>query len=51
MVLGGIVAAIFGVAAEGRSLEEIATPLNAALPARTGTTRVMGAGSPTSPNE
>jgi MFS family permease len=51
MVLGGIVAAIFGVAAEGRSLEEIATPLNAALPGRTGTTRVMGAGSPTSPNE
>ncbi|WP_345610379.1 MFS transporter [Pseudonocardia adelaidensis] len=51
MVAGGIVAAIFGVAAEGRSLEDIATPLNAAGPARTGTTRATGAGSPTSPAE
>jgi hypothetical protein len=51
MVLGGIIAAVFCVAAECRSLEDIATPLNAAVPARTGTTRAMGAGSPTSPNE
>jgi len=42
MVAGGIVAIFFGVAAEGQSLEDIATPLNA----RTGTTRAEGGGSP-----
>ncbi|MGH3569786.1 MAG: MFS transporter [Pseudonocardia sp.] len=44
MVIGGIVAIFFGVAAEGRSLEEIAAPLNSV--GRTGTTRAEGAGSP-----
>jgi MFS family permease len=29
MVIGGVVAAVLGVAAEGRSLEEVATPLSA----------------------
>ncbi len=33
MVLGGIVALVYGVAAERRSLEDIATPLNAVVPA------------------
>ena len=51
MVFGGIIAAVFGVAAERLSLEEIATPLNAAMPMRTGATRATGAGSPTSPDE
>jgi len=52
MVLGGIVAIFFGVAAEGRSLEEIAAPLNSTGRehstgrGRTGTTRAEGAGSP-----
>jgi hypothetical protein len=44
MVAGGIVALIYGVAAERQSLEDIATPLNAI--GRRGTTRSEGAGSP-----
>lgn len=44
MIVGGIVALVFGVAAERRSLEDIAAPLNAV--GRTGTTRAEGAGSP-----
>ena len=43
MVVGGIVALVYGVNAEGQSLEDVATPLNAG---RTGTTRAEGAGSP-----
>jgi MFS family permease len=42
MVLGGLVAAFIGVSAEGKSLEDIATP----LAARRGSTRVEGAASP-----
>jgi MFS family permease len=44
MILGGIVTIAFGVAAEGKSLEDIAAPLAARRP---GTTRVEGAGTPT----
>ena len=44
MILGGIVALIFGVAAERKSLEDIATPLNAVV--RPGTVRAEGGGSP-----
>jgi len=44
MVLGGVVTIVFGVAAEGRSLEDIAAPLAARRP---GTTRAPGAGTPT----
>lgn len=44
MVLGGCVTIAFGVAAEGKSLEDIATPLAARRP---GTTRAEGAGTPT----
>jgi MFS family permease len=47
MVVGGVVALVFGVAAERKSLEDIAAPLNAV--GRGGTTRVEGAGSPRSP--
>ena len=43
MVVGGIVALVYGVNAEGQSLEDVATPLNAGC---TGTTRAEGAGSP-----
>jgi len=43
MVVGGIVALVYGVNAEGQSLEDVATPLNAG---RTGSTRAEGAGSP-----
>jgi MFS family permease len=32
MIVGGIVAAVLGVAAEGKSLEDIATPLSARRP-------------------
>ena len=39
MVVGGIVAAVLGVAAEGKSLEDIATPLAGRRPG----TRVEGA--------
>jgi MFS family permease len=46
MVVGGIVAFVFGVAAERRSLEDVASPLNAAASGRTGSTRAEGAGSP-----
>jgi MFS family permease len=42
MVLGGLVAAFIGVSAEGKSLEDVATP----LAARRGSTRVEGAASP-----
>jgi MFS family permease len=45
MVVGGLVAIVFGVAAERRSLEEIATPLNSSARARTGYTRAEGGGS------
>ena len=43
MIVGGIVALVYGVDAEGQSLEDVATPLNAG---RRGTTRAEGAGSP-----
>ena len=43
MVVGGIVALVYGVNAEGQSLEDAATPLNAG---RRGTARAEGAGSP-----
>jgi MFS family permease len=43
MIIGGIVALVYGVNAEGQSLEDVATPLNAG---RRGTTRAEGAGSP-----
>ena len=39
MVVGGIIAWTLGVDAEGKSLEEVATPLSA----RTGSTRAQGA--------
>jgi MFS family permease len=39
MVVGGVVAAVLGVDAEGKSLEDVALPLSAR---RTGTTRVEG---------
>ncbi|MGH3797033.1 MAG: MFS transporter [Pseudonocardiaceae bacterium] len=48
MVIGGLVAVFFGVAAERRSLEEIAAPLAAAGRGRTGSTRAEGAASPLS---
>ena len=48
MVAGGLVAVVFGVAAEGRSLEDIAAPLAAAGRGRPGTTRAEGAASPLS---
>jgi MFS family permease len=48
MIAGGLVAAVYGVAAEGRSLEDIAAPLAAAGRGRTGTTRAEGAASPLS---
>ncbi|HEY2765752.1 MAG TPA: MFS transporter [Pseudonocardiaceae bacterium] len=48
MVVGGLVAVFFGVAAERRSLEEIAAPLAATGRGRTGTTRAEGAASPLS---
>jgi MFS family permease len=43
MILGGVVAALIGVAAEGKSLEDIATPLSARRP---GSTRVEGSAQP-----
>ena len=43
MIVGGVVAFFLAVDAEGQSLEDVATPLNAG---RTGTTRAEGAGSP-----
>jgi MFS family permease len=46
MIAGGLVAVFFGVAAEGRSLEDVAAPLAAIR--RTGTTRAEGAASPLS---
>ncbi len=48
MIAGGLVAVIFGVAAENRSLEDIAAPLAAAGRGRTGSTRAEGAASPLS---
>jgi hypothetical protein len=45
MAVGGLVAAFLGVAAEGKSLEDIATPLSARA-VRTGSMRVEGAVSP-----
>ncbi|MGY1699631.1 hypothetical protein [Geodermatophilus sp. SYSU D00766] len=44
MVLGGVVAAFLGVDAEGKSLEDVATPLAACRPG----TRVEGAARPRS---
>ncbi|MDQ2710028.1 MAG: MFS transporter [Actinomycetota bacterium] len=44
MILGGLVTIAFGVSAEGKSLEDIATPLAARRP---GSTRAEGAASPT----
>jgi MFS family permease len=46
MIIGGIVTMVYGVAAERRSLEDIAAPLSATGRGRTGTTRAEGAGSP-----
>jgi MFS family permease len=48
MIAGGLVAVVFGVAAEGRSLEDVAAPLAATGRGRTGTTRAEGAASPLS---
>jgi MFS family permease len=48
MIAGGLVAAVYGVAAEGQSLEDIAAPLAAAVRERTGSTRAEGAASPLS---
>jgi MFS family permease len=48
MIAGGLVAVFFGVAAEQRSLEEIAAPLAAIGRDRTGSTRAEGAISPRS---
>jgi MFS family permease len=45
MILGGLVAAAIGVSAEGKSLEDVATPL-AARTARSGSTRVEGSAQP-----
>jgi MFS family permease len=45
MIIGGLVTIAFGVAAEGRSLEDIATPLAARRP---GTTRAEGSARPSS---
>jgi MFS family permease len=45
MIIGGLVTIVFGVAAEGKSLEDIAAPL--AAKGRPGTTRAEGAASPT----
>jgi MFS family permease len=49
MIVGGLVAVVYGVAAEGRSLEDIAAPLAAASRGRSGSTRAEGAASPASP--
>ncbi len=46
MIAGGLVAVVFGVAAECRSLEDIAPPLAAAGRGRPGSTRAEGAASP-----
>jgi MFS family permease len=48
MIAGGLVAVVYGVAAEGRSLEDIAAPLASASRARPGSTRAEGAASPLS---
>jgi hypothetical protein len=48
MIAGGLVAVVYGVAAEGRSLEDIAAPLAAASRARAGSARAEGAASPLS---
>ncbi len=48
MIAGGLVAAVYGVAAEGRSLEDIAAPLASTGRSRPGTTRAEGAASPLS---
>jgi hypothetical protein len=45
MVLGGLVEVAFGVAAEGRSLEDLATPLSAARSPRAGDPPRSAAGS------
>jgi hypothetical protein len=45
MILGGIAAAILGINAEGKSLEEIADPLSSTR-RRTGMTRAEGAARP-----
>jgi MFS family permease len=45
MIAGGLIAAFLGVSAEGKSLEDIATPL-AARGARTGSVRVEGSAQP-----
>jgi hypothetical protein len=50
MIAGGLVAALLGVAAENRSLEDIAAPLAATSRSRTGTIRAEGAASPRSPD-
>ena len=48
MIAGGLVAVVYGVAAEGRSLEEIAAPLAAASRTRAGSAQAEGATSPLS---
>jgi hypothetical protein len=45
MIVGGLVTLAFGVDAEGKSLEDVATPLSAR---RRGTTRAEGAAMPAS---
>ncbi|HEY2204422.1 MAG TPA: MFS transporter [Pseudonocardia sp.] len=45
MIIGGLVTIVFGVAAEGKSLEDIAAPL--AARGRPGTTRAEGGATPT----
>jgi MFS family permease len=47
MVIGGLVTIVFGVAAEGKSLEDIALPL--AAQSRPGSTRAEGAARPSAP--
>jgi MFS family permease len=52
MVIGGLVALAFGVAAEGRALEDIARPLSVAPPPagrRPGNTRAVGSAQPRLP--
>jgi MFS family permease len=48
MAIGGLVAAFLGVAAEGKSLEDVASPLSAqnAGPRRTGSVRAEGSATP-----
>jgi MFS family permease len=51
MILGGVVAIVFGVNAERKSLEDIALPLSAAGRGRTGAVRAEGAAPPSYPSD